>query len=122
MLRLCCTAQFVAALVLAGCGTAQLFADYEVHEDPSVDDAPWPRLVDTPTPPPAGEFSSAVPDPSRGDKVTEDLRTEAAVATVRAQNLAAPILTDAARKALFDRAREARKRRSRDGGDPAGDG
>lgn len=111
MLRLCCTAQFVAVLALAGCGTAQVFAEYEVREDPSVETAPWPRLVDVPAAPRAGEFSAAVPDPARGDVVNDDLRTEAAVAAVRARELSAPVLSDAERAALLRRARAAQRRR-----------
>ena len=111
MRRLCCTAQFVAALTLAGCGTAQIFADYDIEEDPAVESTPWPRLVDMPAAPEPGEYSSTAPDPARGRAVNDKLRTEAAVATVRAEIVSAPIMTAAERRALIRRARRAQERR-----------
>ena len=111
MLRLCCTAQFVAALLLAGCGTVEVFGKYDLPEDPSVESTPYPRLVDTPTAPAVGEYSAAVPDPERGAGVTRDLTTEAALASVRARELSAPILSDAERNALFRKARAAQRAR-----------
>lgn len=122
MLRLCCTAQFVAALVLTGCGTAQIFTDYEVNEDPSVESAPWPRLVDTPAAPAVGSYSAAVPDPAKGAAVHVELRTVAGVAAARARNLSAPILTDAEREALTRRTREAQQRRAGTAADEDGTG
>ena len=105
MLRLCCTAQFVAVLVLSGCGTVGLFGQYDLPEDPAVQAAPWPRLVDTPGAPAAGEYSAAVPDPAQGTATTQSLRTEAALAEVRARELANPVMTDEERAELFRRAR-----------------
>lgn len=108
MLRLCCTAQFVAALALSGCGTAELFGRYDLPEDPAVESAPWPRLVDTPTAPPAGEYSAAVPDPAQGDAVHQQLATEAALAQLRARELAGPVIPEAERERMLRRARRPR--------------
>ena len=114
-----------AALALAGCGTSELFGAYDVPEAPGTAEAPWPRLVDTPTPPPAGEYTAAVPDPAEGvatgvelnilarsadaratplaAPVVDDrqLRARAAAAQARARRLAAPVLTDAERQRLL---------------------
>jgi hypothetical protein len=105
MQRLWCTAQFVAALALSGCGTVGLFGEYDLPEDPAVEAAPWPRLVDTPTAPPVGEYTDAVPDPTRGEMVNRRLTAEAAVAAVRAGELAGPVIPEEEREELFRRAR-----------------
>ena len=114
MLRLCCTAQLVAVLLLSGCGTAALFTEYEVNEDPSIEAAPWPRLVDTPQAPPVGAYTASVPDPRTGTDVNENLRTEAAVAAVRAKDLSAPILSEGGRNRMLRRAKAALERRKRE--------
>lgn len=109
MLRLCCTAQFVAALALAGCGTVEIFGRYDLPEDPAVEATPYPRLVDTPTAPAAGQYTDAVPDPERGRAVERDLAAEAAVASVRAQVLAGPVIDPAERERMLRRARAPRR-------------
>lgn len=111
MLRLCCTAQFVAALFLAGCGTVEVFGKYDLPEDPSIETTPYPRLIDTPGAPAVGEYTAAAPDPARGAGVNRDLTTEAALASVRARELSAPILSDREREALFQKARAAQRTR-----------
>ena len=124
MRRLCCTAQFVAALALAGCGTAELFTEYDRHESPSVENAPWPRLVDTPAAPAKDEFTAAAPDPARGQILNQNLQSEAALATARAESLSRPILSEAERAALIERARKTKERWEGGEEDPAvpGDG
>jgi len=108
MRRLCCTAQFVAALALAGCGTVEVFGRYDLPEGPGVAAAPWPRLIDTPATPAPGSYTVAAPDPTRGVRVRESLDAEAAVAAVRAGELAAPIMTETERAELSRRARRRR--------------
>ncbi len=108
MRRLCCTAQFVAALALSGCGTVELFGQYDLPEDPAVETTPYPRLVDTPTAPAPGEFSAAVPDPARGAAVERQLAAEAAVAAVRASALSGPVIDPVERERMLRRARKPR--------------
>jgi len=95
--------------MLGGCGTVQLFGTYDLPEEPHVANAPWPRLVDTPAAPPAGSYSAAVPDPAKGAATQASLATEAAVAAVRAERIATPIMTDEERAELFRRARRRRR-------------
>lgn len=108
MKRLCCTAQFVAALALAGCGTVEIFGRYDLPESPEVANAPYPRLVDTPDAPPAGTYSAAVPDPAKGARAQTDLAASSVHASARANALAEPVLTEAERNRLL---RTPRKRR-----------
>ena len=108
MRRLCCTAQFVAALALAGCGTVDLFGQYDLPEDPAVESTPYPRLVDTPTAPAVGEYTAAVPDPERGKAISQQLAAEAAVAELRARELSRPVIEPAERDRMLRRARRPR--------------
>lgn len=87
-------AAVAAALALAGCGTTELFGAYDVPESPGTAEAPWPRLVDTPTPPPAGQYDAAVPDPAEGVAAEAQLNILAASAEARALPLAAPVVDD----------------------------
>lgn len=111
-MRLCCTAQIVAVMVgpvlLAGCGTIEVFGRYDLPESEFVTDAPYPRLVDTPAAPGQGEFSAAVPDPAEGAEVQNDLSAEAIVAETRARDLAQPVIDPAEKEALLRRARRTR--------------
>lgn len=109
MRRLCCTAQFVAALALAGCGTVEVFGRYDLPEEPHVAEAPWPRLVDTPDAPPAGTYTAAAPDPARGDRANRDLKTAASVAAVRAELLSAPVIAKEDKQAIERRATRRRR-------------
>ena len=108
MARLCCTAQFaascLAALALSGCGTVGIFGQYDLPESPEVAAAPWPRLVDTPTAPPVGEYTDAVPDPARGARAQTDLSASAVVAEIRARELSGPVISDAEKARLQRRA------------------
>ena len=99
-MRLCCIAQLVAALCVAGCGTVQLFGTYDLPESPEVADAPWPRLVDTPDAPELGQFSAAVPDPETGETLVMELSDRAVVAAIQAEGLSGPVLTEADRRAM----------------------
>ena len=106
-IQLCCTAQFVAlvaTLTLSGCGTVKLFGQYDLSEDPAVADTPWPRLVDTPTPPSVGSYSAAVPDPANGTRTQTDLSTAAVFAEGRAKELAAPVISDEEKERLLKNA------------------
>lgn len=94
MKHLCCTAQIVAALALSGCGTVELFGQYDLPEDASVEAAAWPRLVDTPAAPPVGTYTRNVPDPANGARIQTDLAAETVVATEKARILADPVIPE----------------------------
>ncbi|HUS55034.1 MAG TPA: hypothetical protein VMY41_13670 [Thermohalobaculum sp.] len=95
-----CSATFVLLASLAGCGSAKLFSAHPLAESASVEDAPWPRLVDTPAAPAEGTYSDAVPDPAEGIAATAQLGIVARDAAVRAEALSAPVLTEAERRRL----------------------
>ncbi len=82
----------------------QLFGEYDLPEDPAVADAPWPRLVDTPTPPTVGSYSASVPDPKNGARTQTDLATAAVSAESRAQELSAPVISDEEKTRLLKNA------------------
>ncbi len=107
MARLCCTAQFVAALALAGvvsgCGTIEIFGKYDLPEGEGIANAPWPRLADTPTAPAQGEYTAEVPDPSVGERIQVDMAAAAVAAEAKAKNLQGPVIPPAER-ARIDRA------------------
>ena len=90
----------IAALILlaplAGCGTTDLFGKYDLPESANVAEADWPRLIDVPSAPPAGEYNDAAPDPARGAEVIRELSSAAADARARAIDLGglAPAETD----------------------------
>ncbi len=113
MTRLCCTAQFVAALAVAiglsGCGTVELFGQYELSELPGTEEAPYPRLIDTPSAPPVGTYTPAVPNPERGSDVLERLTTEALVSDVRARDLARPVIPADELEQMLSNADDARE-------------
>lgn len=108
---LCCTAQFASVLVLAGCGTLDLFGRYELPESADVEAKPWPRLVDTPQAPAQGEFTAAVPDPAEGERRRQDLAAAAIAADVRANSIAGPVISQA-EKDRWARRTEAKKARA----------
>lgn len=112
MSRFCCSAQIVAALfgaaALAGCGTVELFGKYDLPESPEVAAAPWPRLVDVPPAPPAGDYTAAVPDPAEGALAQTDLGAAAAGANARAAALSQPVIGEAERAAMLAAARRGR--------------
>ena len=108
MKRLCCTAQFVAALALAGCGTVEVFGKYDLPESPDVADAPWPRLVDTPSAPPPGEYTAAVPNPEDGARMQTKMAAAAVAAETKAKKLAGPVIAPE-KKARWARAAERRR-------------
>jgi hypothetical protein len=85
---------------LAACGSASLFRTYDLPESPSVAEAPWPRLIDTPAALPAGEYGAGIPDPTQGAAVSADLGQIARDASAKAAALSAPVLTDAERRRL----------------------
>ncbi len=63
MRRVAAPALLALAGLLAGCGTSELFGTYDAPESPDVAEAPWPRLVDTPTPPPPQSVAKPAPHP-----------------------------------------------------------
>jgi hypothetical protein len=89
-----------ALVLLAGCGSAQLFGAYPVPDDVTATDAPWPRLDDTPQAPAKGVYSAAVPDPAEGVALTAQLGIAARDAAARAAVLGKPVLTEAERRRL----------------------
>ena len=103
--RLCCTAQFVAVLSLAGCGTVEVFGRYDLPESQAVETTPYPRLVDTPSAPARGEYSAAVPDPVQGARNQADLSAQAVVADARARDLAGPVISEEERARMLRRAK-----------------
>ncbi len=90
----------IALASLGACGSASLFRSYDVPESPTVEDAPWPRLVDVPAAPEAGEYSVEVPDPAQGVALELDFAGVTADATRRADELSQPVLTEEQRAAL----------------------
>lgn len=108
--RLCCSAQNVAIrlgfklailLLVVGCGTVELFGQYNLPEGAEVADAPYPRLVDVPQAPEQGTYSAAVPDPIEGARTQADLAAEAVVAERAAEGLAGPVISDAEKARLL---------------------
>ena len=95
-----CGAAFLLLAMLAGCGSAKVFGAFPVDDSAGASDAPWPRLVDTPTAPPEGTYNAAVPDPANGVAITAQLGIVASDAAVRAEVLNAPVLTEAERRRL----------------------
>ena len=85
-------AALAAVLLLGGCDTADLFAEIELPEAPGTAAAPYPRLVDTPTPPPPGVYTDAVPDPLEGVAIGAALGSASRAAAERAEALAAPVV------------------------------
>lgn len=138
------TAQFVAGLRalplvaamgvgLSGCGTVDLFGQYDIPESTDVAAAPWPRLVDVPEAPPVGEYTDAVPNPVEGAMAQADLGAASTAASARAAELAGtdtgagqpgagmiaaanaraaalsrPVISPAEREAMLARARQTR--------------
>jgi hypothetical protein len=76
------------ALLLGGCGTARLFADYPAPRSASLDAAPWPRLIDTPT---RAVADAAAPDPATGAAIVRDLTSHAEDASAIAARLSGPV-------------------------------
>ena len=93
------------ATVLSGCGTIEIFGQYDLPESPDVEAAPYPRLVDTPSAPAQGEYTAAVPDPVNGARTQADLGANAVVASVRARELAEPVISPQDRAWMLRRAR-----------------
>jgi hypothetical protein len=105
------TAQFVAGaalIVLSGCGTVELFGEYDIPESPDVAAAPWPKLVEVPEAPPVGEYTENVPDPAQGVAVQADLSAIASSASARAAALAGPVIGEDERSEMLARASRSR--------------
>lgn len=51
----------------------------------------WPRLADVETPPPAGVFTAAVPDPATGERMQIDLAIAAESAETRRKTVEGPV-------------------------------
>lgn len=117
MTRLCCSAQYVAArvgfkiavlLVVASCGTVELFGQYDLPEGAEVADAPYPRLIDVPQAPEQGSYTASVPDPVQGARTQADLSAEAVVAERAAEELSGPVISEAEKARLLARAKRKR--------------
>ena len=93
-------AALVLPLMLANCGTVDLFGQYDLPESAEVSETEWPRLVDVPEAPPIGEYSDAAPDPAIGTALIVDLGSAASDASARAGALSAPVLSEADKRRL----------------------
>lgn len=87
-------------VALSGCGSAKLFGAHPGPRSDTAEDAPWPRLVDTPAAPAKGVYSESVPDPAEGVATTAQLGIAANDAAARAEALRDPVLTEAERRRL----------------------
>lgn len=76
-------------------------------------EAPYPKLVDTPSAPPPGTYTDAVPNPIRGIAARVDLMGEADEAAARAQLLQPEVITQAERDRLLQSV-EAKRQRLRE--------
>jgi len=91
-------------MALGGCGTVELFGTYEAPESADVAAAPYPRLVDVPSAPPAGQFNADVPDPAEGTRTLEELGLAASLAEEHAARLSPGPISPEERAALLRRA------------------
>lgn len=81
------------AAVLAACAARDAMDKHAEVEDPWVETQPYPRLVDSETPPPPGEYSPATPDPAKGKAIIAELGAVAQENTIRGAALTGqPIL------------------------------
>jgi hypothetical protein len=77
------------ALALAGCQEArEAIRAYPVGERASTEDAPYPRLVDGPSP---RSLRESAPDPADGQAIAAELTFDAAVQQAEAERLAQPV-------------------------------
>jgi hypothetical protein len=83
----------LAALLVAGisgCGEARrAIAAYPVVESPDVAEAPYPSLLDMPSP---QEAAASAPDPLEGAVAAADLQGRAADQRAEAARVGAPVL------------------------------
>ena len=86
--------------LLAACGTSELFGTYDLPESPDVAETDWPRLVDTPVPPPPRTYGPGYPDPAEGREIVSELGAASAAASVRAAQLGQPVLSESERSRL----------------------
>jgi hypothetical protein len=77
-----------ALVLLAGCSSRAVFAEYPTPESPTAASAPWPRLVDGPT-----HFAplDPGPDPAQGAVVATTLTEAARAQAATAERLAPPV-------------------------------
>ena len=68
------------SVALAGCSQSYLTVETPPPETPDLSGAPYPRLVDTPTPVPLGEFGPGAPNPADGLAIIVTLEAEAEAA------------------------------------------
>mgnify|MGYP006278694985 FL=1 len=100
-------AALCALAALAGCAEARrVIADYPVAERPETADAPYPSLVDMPSPRAA---RATAPDPADGAGAVGALRAEAAVMAAEAERLSAPVTEIEALRASGAAARAGRR-------------
>ncbi len=93
-----------AAAALAGCAARNAMDRHAKVEDPWVDSQPYPRLVDSPEPPPPGEFNAATPDPARGQAIIDELGPIAQENTIRGAALSGqPVLDPEFEQLMRDR-------------------
>ncbi|MDG1210551.1 MAG: hypothetical protein P8I56_04785 [Paracoccaceae bacterium] len=81
----------VLALMTAACGDPEIFDRVAAPEGPVVAEAPYPKLADTPSVPPAGVYTKAAPDPSNGDATFIELAAEAEAHETRRKVVEGPV-------------------------------
>lgn len=79
-------AAVAATGLLVACADREVFDRVGPRSDVAAD-AAWPRLADTPTPPPLGVYTEDAPDPAIGDQ----MQIEAAVDAERAERRRAAV-------------------------------
>lgn len=81
----------ILALMTAACGDPEIFDRVTAPESPGVAAAPYPKLAETPTAPPAGVYTAAAPDPAQGDAILIDLAAEAETSETRRKAVEGPV-------------------------------
>ena len=81
----------ILALMTTACGDPEIFDRVTAPESPGVAAAPYPKLAETPSAPPAGVYTAASPDPAQGDAILIDLATEAETSEIRRKAVEGPV-------------------------------
>ena len=91
---------------LSGCGEARrAITAYPVVESPEVAEAPYPSLLDMPSP---QEAAASAPDPLEGAVVAAELQGRAAEQRAEAERVAAPVFEVEALRDELDAVRRGR--------------
>ena len=95
----------MALVLLAGCEARRTIAAYPTPDDPAIEAAAWPRLVDGPTH--AGGLAAG-PDPAVGAAAASTLTADARAQAARAAALVEPVVEADALRAEASAARAGR--------------